>query len=195
MNSETVQQLMNSPIGKNLSAAEASELAQAGNTRSVGRDDALFRIGDQGDALFIILDGGVKVVLGNPLTGVKDIATLGPGQVVGELEVMTKSLRVATVVATQETTALEIGAAKLDSMLSENSAAANKLVGSIARTLARRLAAVNQRLVARDPAPVAATAPSAKDANIANIGPIEVADADLVGIDDDDLDVLDKLWG
>lgn len=180
---DTVQLLMASSLGKVLSAAEASELVQAGTTRSVNKDAPLFALGDQGDALYVILQGSAKVVLGKASTGVVDIATLGAGQIVGELEVMTRSLRVATVVATEDTTTLELTQATLDGLLDENRAAANKLVLYIARTLARRLASVNQRLVGREQAPPAESAE-----------PMEIDDADVMPIDDDDLDVLDKLW-
>jgi CRP-like cAMP-binding protein len=180
---DIAQLLVTTPLGEALSTAEASELAQAGALRSVGKDAPLFTMGDQGDALYIILQGAAKVVLGNRSTGLVDVATLGAGQIVGELEVMTRSLRVATVVATEETTALELSKATLDRLLDDNRAAANKLVQYVARTLARRLASVNHRLVGHEQPATPETA-----------GPIELDEADVIPIDDDDLDVLDKLW-
>jgi len=180
---DAVQLVMATPIGSALSAAEVTELVQAAATRSVSAGATLFEVGDQGDALFIILQGSAKVVLGKASTGVTDVATLGPGQIVGELEVMTRSLRVASVIATEDTTTLELTGAKLDAMLDENRAAAGKLVLYVARTLARRLAAVNQRIVAKEPPPPADSGE-----------PMEISDEDVIPIDDDDLDVLDKLW-
>lgn len=180
---DTVQLLLASPLGEILSAAEANELVKAGTTRSVNKDSPLFAIGDQGDALYVILQGSAKVVLGMASTGVVDVATLGAGQIVGELEVMTRSLRVATVVVTEDTTALELTKATLDRLLDENRAAANKLVFYIARALARRLASVNQRLISREPPAPAAVGE-----------PLELDDGDVIPIEADDLDVLDKLW-
>jgi hypothetical protein len=97
------------------------------------------------------------VWIGIPQGGTK-IATLGAGQVVGELEVMIRSPRVASLAAAEETRLLAMPAAKLNHMLEQNDPAATKLVLIIARTLARRLAAVNQRVVKGAPLPPAGRA-------------------------------------
>ena len=96
---------------------------------------------------------------------------------------MTQSLRVASLMAAEDVMLLEIPADKLDQLLRLNRPSANKLVAYIAKTLARRLAAVNQRIIAKQPPPPPADAK-----------PVELSDKDLV-VDDEDLKVLDKLWG
>ena len=104
-----------------------------------------------------------------------------------ELEVMTGSLRVATLKARETSTALEIPAKVFHAMLAENHPAATKLITHMAKTLARRLAAVNQRIMEKPS--VAASA---------NDEPEEVDVSDIMEepatVDDADLDVLDKLW-
>jgi CRP-like cAMP-binding protein len=115
----------------------------------------LFKSGDPGNALFVVLTGGLEVVLGSAPNETV-VATVSPGQIVGELEVMTSSLRVATLRATDTTLLLELSAQQLDQLLKENRPEAVKLVSTIAKTLARRLAAVNQRIVARPPQAAAA---------------------------------------
>ncbi len=97
------------------------------------------RTGDAGDALYVILDGALQVVLGpNPAAGAS-VAVLNAGQIAGELEVMTKSRRVASLIAIEDTAVLEIQAAALDRLLAENRPAASKIVLLVARTLARLL--------------------------------------------------------
>jgi CRP-like cAMP-binding protein len=91
---------------------------------------------------------------------------------------------VATLSVTEDAKLLMIPRARLETMLASNDNAANKLVLTIARTLARRLAAVNQRIIGKPATPTAETTET-----------MEVSDADVIPIDDDDLDVLDKLWG
>ncbi len=188
--SEVVQALLQTPLGSVLSSAEAADLAQAAKQRTVGRGQYLFRLGDKGDALYVILNGGLDVILGQPAAGTVVVATLGPGQIVGELELMTGALRVASLLATEETSLLEIPSASFEAMLNANRPAATKLVTTIAKALARRLAAVNQRIVAKTapPPPVNADADT-------SVEPVAIEDHDLVvGIEDEDLDVLDKLW-
>jgi CRP-like cAMP-binding protein len=138
-------------------------------------------------------------VLGQGASGDTVVATLGPGQIVGELEVMTQSARVASLVATEESSVLELPVTRFDELLAQNRPAGVKLVTSIAKALARRLAAVNQRIVTRTAATAAAAAaaapkPPPRAATAEQV--VEVADTDVVPvIDDEDLDVLDKLWG
>jgi len=187
--SEIVQALLQTPLGMLMNAAEAADLAQAARQRLVKRGQFLFRVGDKGDAMFIILGGTLDVVLGQAAAGQVVVATLGSGQIVGELELMTASLRVASLVATEDTTLLEIPGGRFEEMLKANRPAATKLITTIAKALARRLAAVNQRIVAK------AAPPPPADADAAAAEPLAVDDTDIVvGIEDEDLDVLDKLW-
>ncbi len=184
--SELGQLLMSTPLGDVFSASEANELADTGKERKLKTGGTLFKAGDAGGSLFIVAQGSLQVLLGQP-PAVTVVATVGAGQIVGELEVMTRSLRVATLVATDESSLLELSSVQLDKLLATNRPAATKLVLTMARTLARRLAAVNQRIVDRQPA-----APKAVPA--AAPAPVQVADGDLEPIEPDDLDVLDKLW-
>jgi CRP-like cAMP-binding protein len=180
---EAVESLLRTPLGKELSPVEAAALVAAGELKTVKAAAMLFRAGAPADGIYVILDGNLQVLLGPAPTTVV-VATLGPGQLVGELELMTRSARVATLLAVEDTTVLALPATKLDKMLAANEAVANKLVLAVARALARRLAAVNQRIVGKEK-PVVPAAPTS---------PVEVGDADLMPVDDADLDVLDKLW-
>lgn len=184
----TAQALLETPLGSVLSAAEAADLAQAATVRTIPRGQHLFRAGDRGTALYVILSGTLDVVLGQQAAGETVVATLGPGQIVGELEIMTHSARVASLVATEDASLLELPASRFDEMLKANRPAATKIVTTIAKALARRLAAVNQRIVSRGAAAAAQVHEPEE--------PVEVSDQDVVPvIGDDDLDVLDKLWG
>ena len=194
-----VQALMSTALGKELTHAEAETLVAASESRRVPNGAVLFEAGAPGDTLFVILTGSLEVWIGKPLAGGTKIATLGAGQVVGELEVMTRSARVASLAAAEDTQVIAMPAAKLNHMLEENDPAATKLVLTIARTLARRLAAVNQRVVKGAPLPPAGAPPPPvpkpppKKAPEAS-GPTEVRDADVIPIEEDDLAVLDELW-
>lgn len=184
---QMVQELMATPLGQALSSAEAHELADNAKDRSVNRGACLFRLGDRGDSLFVILAGMFDVVLGQPGRKETVVAHLGPGQIVGEMEVMTGTLRVASLRATDEGRVLELSQARLDTMLEENRPAATKVLRFMAKALARRLAAVNQRILDKTPT-------EAPPAEVPPPEPVDVVDEDLILVDDEDLDVLDKLW-
>jgi CRP-like cAMP-binding protein len=182
----SIDALSATPLGTMLSPGETAELSQNAVTRNVGRGTYLFRAGDPGGALYVVLKGSLDVVLGQPASGETVVASLGIGQIAGELEAMTRSLRVASLVATEDATVLEIQAGQLENMLQTNRSVATKLVLLIAKTLARRLAAVNQMILARTPKP-AAPEPARPE-------PEEIEEADVLTIGEDDLDVLDKIW-
>ncbi len=190
-----VQELMETSLGNLLTTQDAGTLVEKARSRTVHKGDCLFRAGDDGSSLFIIISGTFEVVLGQAGANATVVATVGRGQVVGELEVVTKTLRVATLSASSEATVLEISGDSLDGMLAENHPAATKIMIYIAKTLGRRLTAVNQRIIDKAPKPAPKPAPPPAAAGDAEPELIELDDADVIAIDDDDLDVLDKLWG
>jgi CRP-like cAMP-binding protein len=194
---DLVKQLKETSLGETLSASEAADIVQSAKKRDVARGSFLFRAGEKGNALFVILEGSLDVVLGTPENGTV-VASLGPGQIVGEMEIMTGSLRMASLLATIDTQALELSGATFEAMVKENRPAATKLVYTISKTLARRLAMVNQRLTSKGPStpsPAPAPAAAAKPAAPAAKNEIVEVSADDVVVEDADLDVLDKLWG
>ena len=89
--------------------------------------------GDFGASMFAIVDGDVSVTL----SGRRDdygVAALSPGDIVGEMSLMTGARRSATVTATSNVTALEITKVALEDVL----ARAPDLIESFGAVLARR---------------------------------------------------------
>jgi CRP-like cAMP-binding protein len=174
--------LMDTPLNQVFTATDADELVKMGNTRALNRGAYLFKADEPGNTLCIVLQGSLDVVLGQGGTGETVVATVGPGQVVGELEVMTQIPRVASLLATEEALLLELPAERLEQLLRLNRPAANKLVAFIAKTLARRLEAVNERILGKEPP---SPRPGAKAA--------PPPEKELV-VDNEDLKILDDLW-
>src|SRR5262245_8152772 len=61
--------------------------------------ETLFREGDPGDAMYVILDGSVELRLNGHV-----FETLGPGGVLGEMALIDQSPRVATAIAVTDVT-------------------------------------------------------------------------------------------
>jgi CRP-like cAMP-binding protein len=184
---QMAQWFMETPLGRQFDAAQAAELTAAGAEKAVARGRYLFQAGEAGYSLYIILQGTFDVVLGQPGGATTVVASVGAGQIVGELELMTQSARVASLLASDDATVLELSGTRLDAMLAENRASANKLMQIIARTLARRLASVNQQILAKVPAPPPAPKPVTK-------APTPPPPLPTLKVEDADLEVLDKLW-
>lgn len=113
---------------KRLAAASDEVVFEAGET--------LCREGQQGQELFVIVDGEVEVVRGDDA-----IAVIGPGRLVGELAVLDGQERSATVRARQRTTAYVLPARLFDPLLDD----ATTVRRAVIRELARKLRTVPGR--------------------------------------------------
>jgi CRP/FNR family transcriptional regulator, cyclic AMP receptor protein len=80
------------PLFAGLSSAELDELAAVAVEVEAGEGEAIATQGDLGHALFAIESGTVEVTADGKL-----LATLGPGDVFGEVAVMAAGIRMATV--------------------------------------------------------------------------------------------------
>lgn len=103
--------LKRAPLFKGLDAEAAAGLAEAMKTVTLRRGAVLFREGDTGDQLYVVVSGKVK--LGRSGSGGREnlLAVLGPGQMFGELSVFDPGPRstTATAVTPSELRVLEHG--------------------------------------------------------------------------------------
>jgi NTE family protein len=95
--------------------------------------EVLFREGDAGDSLYVVVAGRVRLLAGEP--GAKRaIHDFGPGELVGESALLTGEPRTATVIAVRDTELYRLGAESAGrSLLADLSAMCRKMT-----TLARR---------------------------------------------------------
>lgn len=116
-----------------LDAEQLDALAQAVRVVHFGKRDVLVRERDLGASMFALVEGKVSVSVHTP-AGDKVVATLGPGDVVGEMSLFTGERRSATVIAVGKVTALEVTKEALAPIL----AAAPKLVERFAALVEQR---------------------------------------------------------
>ncbi len=183
-----VQAFAQTNLGQTLSSQETEAVCAGAVIKQVAHGEALFEYGAKGDGFYVILEGSFDVLLGTQETGTTVVANLGAGQVVGELEVMTQSLRIATLLAQGEAKVLEIPATHFLELVDQGHMGAVKIMTLIAKSLARRLAGVNQRIIEKKTGSVTAEKSAPAE-------PMEISTDDLIPVDDEDLEVLDKLWG
>jgi CRP-like cAMP-binding protein len=125
-----------------LSAAELDAVAAIAETREIGAGKELFREGDPGDGLFLVVSGEIDVVKRGP-SGEHSLARLGAGGVLGEMSLITADARSATGRALSDARVLHLPAARFRALLESGSTAALKIVAAIAEVLARRVAKMN----------------------------------------------------
>ncbi|KAE8442102.1 phosphatidylcholine and lysophosphatidylcholine phospholipase [Mollisiaceae sp. DMI_Dod_QoI] len=69
----------------------------------VNAGQVIYHQGDDSDAIYIVLNGRLRLVKNNEEAGMKVVGEYGQGESVGELEVMTESVRPATLHAIRDT--------------------------------------------------------------------------------------------
>jgi CRP-like cAMP-binding protein len=134
-------------MGRELSEGEARELFMISKRERHVRGERLFGEGDEPTSLYLVAEGEVDVVQRRADRSEHVIARHGAGAIVGEMSLLTREARSASaVVASAEATILRITARDLDDLLGREPTVAYKVMYSLARVLAARLRAVNQRL-------------------------------------------------
>jgi CRP/FNR family transcriptional regulator, cyclic AMP receptor protein len=142
MAKEHATALRNMALCRALSVAELDAIAAIVEQREISAGKELFREGDAGDGLYLIVAGEVNVIKVSA-EGEHVLAKLGAGAVLGEMSLVTSDARSATGRATATTIVLHVPVATFRSLLDAGSTAALKIACAIAETLARRLAAMN----------------------------------------------------
>ena len=84
-------------------------LAPAARPRTVSADEVVFKRGDEGDSFFVVAKGKVSITLELP-TGSQEVSTLEPGDFFGEIAMLTRAHRTATVTGVEDTVVLEFPA-------------------------------------------------------------------------------------
>ena len=100
--------LRSAPLFRELDDEAASALRATMVEVRLGRGDVLFREGDTGDRVYVVIDGKVK--LGRTSSDGREnlLAILGPGQMFGELSLFDPGPRSATVTAVTDTELLSL---------------------------------------------------------------------------------------
>jgi CRP-like cAMP-binding protein len=129
-----------------LSDAETATIADLLETRTLAPGAVLFREGDPGDGLFLVLSGEIDVVK-HGHAGDRPLARLGAGSVLGEMALITSEPRSATCRAVSECRVLGVPAARFRALRESGSSAAYKVAAGIAEVLARRLSAMNVKVI------------------------------------------------
>lgn len=104
---------------------------------TVAAGDPIFREGDEGTVMYVLLAGTADVIVGDTL-----VEEASPGALLGEMAVVDMSPRSATVVANTDCRLLPIDARQFDLLVRETPEFARHVM----RVIAGRLRGMNERL-------------------------------------------------
>ena len=134
----TVDILRSARIFAELPDDVLNHLAEACVRRTYRRNQYLWYQGDEGARLVVVASGLVKVVLGSENGDEVVLATLGPGETLGELALLDGALRSASVIAVEPTTVLMLSRATVLGLMVDHPAVLDALLLSLGG-LVRRL--------------------------------------------------------
>src|SRR5258705_8119143 len=116
MAKEHIGALQGMALCRALSTAELDVIAGIVETRDVAAGKELFREGEPGDGLYLLVAGEINVVK-HGKDGEHLLAKLGPGAVLGEMSLITADARSATGRALAQSTVLRLPAAEFRALL------------------------------------------------------------------------------
>lgn len=125
-----------------LNDADVELLATLGRVRTVPAGAVLIAQGRQLDRLYILLDGHMDVAV----AGVGTVATLGSGEVLGEMSFVDSAPTSATVRALDDVRLLDLPRAELEARFVADPAFGMRFFKAIAVFLAERMRSTVQRL-------------------------------------------------
>ena len=141
-----VEALQASQLFNDLLPLEKQYLADLAVQRNLRPGDVLFEAGDLGDAMYVVVRGELEVLVDSD-AGQRRVAVMGAPDFLGEMALIDKEPRAATVKATSTTILLAISHDNIYSFARVHRSGFTWLMVNIAKNLAQRLRAMNRAAV------------------------------------------------
>ena len=145
---ESALELRDMELFRNRKAETLAALESVMEKRSAKAGEAIFSRGDDGDELFLIRRGAVRIVLAVGGSKGRHLATFSRGDFIGEMAFLDHHQRSADAVAFTDTDLFVLSRHRFDALADEHRKLALNLLEGIARVLAIRLRYANAELEA-----------------------------------------------
>ena len=137
------------PFFSGLAEDDLEQIAEHATPESFRRGALIISDGDPADALYVVINGRVKVFLGSDDGKEVVLTILGPGESFGEIALLDEEPRSASVAAMEKATVLVIRRDRFLELLRENSDLSWAMIRSLSH-LVRRLTGSVQSLALND---------------------------------------------
>lgn len=138
--------LRNVAIFRDLDDAELAEVAEVSREEEFGVGEYIFREGESGNRLYLIVEGEVRISRDVPGSGEEALAILKAGALFGEMAVFDRSDRSTHAISNGGTKLLTIARPDFEMLLDFNREIAYKVLWSVTRLLSGRLRSTNDSL-------------------------------------------------
>jgi len=151
------EKLIKAPLFKGLTKEEMDKVLSVAHEIKWGEGDTVITEGEMGETMYIIYSGSVKVSKRLTLPQLSD--ERGPSEktlisldavepiVVGEVAMLTKAERSATITATKECLALQIYGPDLAKLCESETKIGFKIMGNLAQILSEKLRQTNRDVI------------------------------------------------
>ena len=137
MSNKAPQLLSEIELFSELNETELQEVAAFAQVRKVPTDTTIFYEGDPADAVFVVVNGRVKVVTASAEGKEFILTVLGAGQVFGEMGLLEAAPRSAAVVTITEVELMTIKRDDFDRLIETRPTISRKLMAILSRRLRR----------------------------------------------------------
>jgi len=139
-----LQDLRKSPLFQGLSDEELRQLMDNAEPVSLGAGDVLIKQGETGDSAYVVIKGEFEIQKQSGQSLIK-IDVRNPGDVVGEMALLSRTPRNATVIAKTDGEALRIPQKSFEELLSSSSTAAMAVLHWVMARLTQNEALLHQQ--------------------------------------------------
>jgi CRP-like cAMP-binding protein len=142
-----VQEFVETSLFNGLDTTEREQLQSYFETCELAEEGTLFRMGDAGDRLFVLVSG--EVTLGLRIEGRRELrrlSTITPGVVFGEMALLDALPRSAEAVCVRMSTLKSLSQASFERMRDDAPLLFAKLLQNVAREMSQRLRITNRQL-------------------------------------------------
>lgn len=133
-------------IFKDLDDSELAQFAEVSKPQEYQSGEYIFREGEAGNRLYLIVSGEVRISRNIPGSGEEALAVLKAGALFGEMAVFDRSERSTDAISNGGTKVLTISRADFEMVLDFNRDLAYKVLWSVVRLLSTRLRSTNDSL-------------------------------------------------
>jgi CRP-like cAMP-binding protein len=134
------------PLFRNLDLEERARILVIGEPRHYLAEQVIFREGESGDGMFILIEGSVRISK-RSATGEEALAILEPNAFFGEMALIDFLPRAADAIANAATDVFFIPLPALRSLLEEHHQLAMKVLFALCEVLTQRLRETNDRFM------------------------------------------------
>ena len=136
-----------SPLFKGMTTREIKRFALMGHIENEKAGELIIRQGDAGNSMLLLLKGELTILVKNKQGISTKIATVAPGEIIGEMSLLSNEARSASVQVQSDAQLLKIDARVLDKVDNSYPRLAIKIRKNISRILAARLKTSNQNYI------------------------------------------------